>query len=157
MVLGGREQSAEAARDLEAKCFLLRRGRRCHWDQMAKHHAGNAAGRMDVSIGCGRGLAEGVEMTKGNVAVTVYTVHRHAKLDVVGKLFSPGSLRLLGGTYRRGAGWRRRKGTRRQYRGNQKRFREYTSFYISSHNSSAPQWQRNPRDIIKGPLTVVSR
>ena len=70
--------------------------------------------------------------------MTVYTVHRDAKLDVIGILFSLGNLRLRGGTYRCGHAWCRCKNTCLQYRGNQKRLGEYASFYIRGHSSSAP-------------------
>jgi hypothetical protein len=43
---------------------------------------------------------------------------------------------LLGGAYRRGPDWCRCKGTRRHYRGSQKRLREYPWFYIRDHGSS---------------------
>src|SRR5580704_17329915 len=93
---------------------------------------------MDVGVGRRRGPAEGIEAAIGDVAVTVNTVHRDAKLDVIGIPFSLGNLRWRGGTCRRGAGRRRCNKTCRQDRGNQKRFREYAPFYPRPHNSTAP-------------------
>ena len=71
---------------------------------MSEHHTEEIAGRMNIGICCGRASAEGVQAAIGEVAVTVYTVHCDAKLDVIGILFSLGSLRLRGGTYRCGPG-----------------------------------------------------
>ena len=52
---------------------------------------------MEVGVGRRRGAAEGIEAAIGDVAVTVDTVHRDAKLDVIGIPFSLGNLRLRGG------------------------------------------------------------
>jgi hypothetical protein len=103
---------------------------------MSEHHTQEIASRMDVGVGCARRLAKAVKAAISNVAMTVYTVDRNAKLDVIGILVSR-MLRLPAGTYRCDPGWSCKK-TSQQYPGNEQRYREYTSPYILAHNSSTP-------------------
>jgi hypothetical protein len=112
--LGRGEPMAEATRNLTTEGVLFRHCRRVHRDEMTEHHAGHVAGRMDVGIGCGRGLAGRVEAAIDDVAVTVVAVHGDAKLDVIG-------IRLgLAGNNGLGSAWRSCGGTRRQHGGGQK-------------------------------------
>ena len=67
---------------------------------MSEHHIQEIASRMDVGVGCARRLAKAVKAAISNVAMTVYTVDRDAKFDVIGILVSLGMLRLRAGTYR---------------------------------------------------------
>ena len=79
--------------------YLFPNGRRLHRKEMSEHHTREIAGRMDVGVGCGHGPAKGPKTTISDVAVTIYTVHRDAKLDVIGILFGLVKLRLRDGTY----------------------------------------------------------
>src|SRR5215469_8576996 len=98
-VFGSGEWLAEAACNLVTQSVLFRDGRRLHRKEMSGHHTQEIAGRMDVGVGCARRLAKAVKAAISNVAVTVYTVERDAKLDVIGVLVSLGMLRLPAGTY----------------------------------------------------------
>jgi hypothetical protein len=117
---------------------------------MSEHHSQEIASRMDVGVGCARRLAKAVKAAISNVAVTVYTVDRDAKLDVIGILVSLGMLRLPAGTYRCDPGWSCKK-TSRQYPGNEQRYREYTSPYILAHNSSTPTGDVTLHEVLKCP------
>jgi hypothetical protein len=54
---------------------------------------------MDVGVSCSHWTAKGPKATISDVAVTVYSVHSDAKLDVIGILFGRVKLRLRDGTY----------------------------------------------------------
>ena len=114
MVLSRGEPAAKATRDFTTQGILFRHGRRVHRDEMTEHHAGHVASRMDVGIGCGRGLAGSVEAAIDDVAVTVVAVHGDAKLDVIGI--------RLGRAGNNGLASARRscRGTRREHGGSQK-------------------------------------
>ena len=89
VVFSGGKQSAEAARYVAVERVLFRRGRCIHRDEVAEHYTGDAAGRMDVGIGCGRGLAEGVEAAISNLAVTVDEVYNTRRLHSALGYLSP--------------------------------------------------------------------
>src|SRR5262249_40557665 len=117
--LRGGEWPRKAARDLAAEGVLFRHGRRIHRNEMAEHHTGEVAGRMDVCVGCGGGLTERVETAIDDVAVTVGAGHRDTKLDVIGLSLRPGAGHRLCDAYRLGPSGRRRRGAHRQHGGGQ--------------------------------------
>src|SRR6516162_11024781 len=147
-VFGSGERPAETACDLVTQSVLFRHRRRLHRKEMSEHHTQEIAGRMDVGVGCARRPATAVKAAISNVAVTVYTVDRDAKLDVIGILDSSGMLRLRPSTNRCDPGWSCKK-TSRQYPGNEQRYRDYTSPYILAHNSSTPTGNVTIREVLK--------
>src|SRR5262245_19295804 len=117
VVLSGSKWPPEAARNLTVERVLVRRGCCVHGYEMTEYHARDIAGWMNVGIGCGRGLTQGIETPVSDVTVTVNPVHRHAKLDVIGIAFSVAGMQRAGDTYGLGLDHRGCKRTRCQHRG----------------------------------------